>query len=156
EQWLFVKATDDYWTQNSKPNSKTTVWGVARGEWMKGDPKLGIGKALLRFYGSTNPIVSLTIADSNGSALTEAQLTLQQQPSKAVPLAPDSRDTDLVPSDSDSEILRLINQSGSSVSSMEMVTVGPKGEKRLTIPASPALANKPASAGLIDLLTNPE
>lgn len=157
EQALFVKATEEYWQQNVRPASRFGIWGVSRGEWMKGNPKLGLGKGMLRLFRiGTNVGASLSIADTNGNALVEADAQLEEAPMTPTPIAVPRNEPTLKPSPVGIEIAGIVTRPLSETGYMEMAASGPKGEKRLRIPAATASPMKAISPQLAEFLLRPE
>lgn len=154
---LFVKATEDYWQQHERPSSRFGVWGIARGEWMKGNPKLGLGKAMLQVFRAGSSInFALTLGDTNGNALVEADVRIEL-PSiepKVIPLT--VKEQPLQRSPVSTEITGIINRHPSETGYMEMVTSGPKGEKRLRVPAATPSPLAGISPELAEFLSKPE
>lgn len=158
EQSMFVDASNDFKDRLGPRTSSFAMGGINRGEFRKGNPKLGIGKGLLRIEGSEigySLIASLTLTDAAGVSLLDGFISVPIDPLEPVKFAPKGSEGKVTADSLVKEIGEAKAESSSNGSRMSMTTSDGKETVRLDVPYNPPQRKTPLSADLKRLLLSP-
>jgi len=79
EHSMFVDASNEFKARQGPSTATFSMTGISRGEFMGGNPKLGLGKAIVRIEGSElgrDLAVNLTLTDTAGAPLLKGIMLL--------------------------------------------------------------------------------
>jgi len=158
EQIMFVDASNDFKDRLGPRTSSFAMSGISRGEFGKGNPKLGIGKGILRIEGSEigySLTASLTLTDAAGVMLLDGYISVPFDDLEPVRVAPKGSEAKVPADVLVKEIGQAKERSPSSGSRMSMSTSDGKETVRLDVPYNPPQRKTPLSAELKRLLLSP-
>lgn len=138
EQIMFVAATKEFKEKAGPKDTYFSMSGVPRGEFRTGNPKLGVGKAILRVSaseGSKFMMAVLTVTDAKGVVLDEGDLSVPLVPAKPTIFEPKKPEEALVPSPMILEMDKATHDEVTNRGSSSYATSTEKGTVKLQVPA---------------------
>jgi len=158
EQSMFVDATNDFKDRLGPQDSSFSTSEISRGEFGKGNPKLGVGKGIVKIEGSeAGPFLtaSLILTDAAGHLLIEGNLSLPIDPVVPTKFQPKDREASVAADSRVKEMGLTEPFEGAMGTRMSMVTSDGTDTVRLDVPNNPPQRKTPLSAELKQLLLAP-